>query len=375
MLPSLCTIAHAVKATPRTTTLRIKLRCGYCSQSSESSRFPTSGICTALWHCGIAALRYFITSLANARSCAFYSGHKCPAFSRTQSKSFHFLADFFSCITASRCQKQDRRGFTAACSRNSSPVSYAPYLPSLATYVSSSQTWTDTYGLRPGAKAPTSPVQRPATTRSSQNDTFSSSPPLAPHLLDCSREAAKAEAAEALGGNGEVPEWWGEGGGPEPPWVRGGDEDNLPLTRTAQADIWRHQHPVNCNETGVRFLRIAWSDAFVHGLGSQLHIMTGALSMAMTHGRILVVAPASFTRANHDGCKGDARGSLNCYFESLTKLECGVRAEELLVRESGVTFIEKKTTLERMSAALTSAMPLVVYHIESRRKYESKAAL
>ena len=59
LLPSLCTIARAVEATSRAThasTLRIKLSCGNCSRNSESSRFPISGICTALWHCGISSL-------------------------------------------------------------------------------------------------------------------------------------------------------------------------------------------------------------------------------------------------------------------------------------------------------------------------------
>ena len=313
------------------------------------------------------ALWYFITSLTNARSCAFYSGHKCPAFSRTQSKSFHFLADFFSCITASRCQKQDRRGFTAACSRNSSPVSYAPYLPSLATYVSSSQTWTDTYGLRPGARPLTSPVRRPATTRSSLNDTFSSSPPLAPHLLDCSLEAAKAEAAEALGGNGEVPEWWGEGGGPEPPWVRGGDEDNLPLTRIAQADIWRHQHPVDCTKRGLKFLWAPWVSV-KHGLGSQFHIMTAILSQAMTHGRILVVDPASFVRASHKGCPEKTKGSLECYFWPMTTRECteyvrglvksgGADVETFNTRLNGTALRRAFTTKSKVVVVTFSTMP------------------
>ena len=200
-------------------------------------------------------------------------------------------------------------------------------------------------------------------------------PPLAPHLLDCSLEAAKAEAAEALGGNGEVPEWWGDGEGPEPPWVHGGDEDNLPLTRTAQADIWRHQHPVNCNKTGVRFMYIPWANPKRHGLGSQFHLMTAAMSVALAHGRILVVAPASYTRADHDGCGGDARGSLDCYFESLAKSECGVRVEELLAQEAGVIRIRRKMSRKRRLVALTSATPLVVYKTECSNKFESKAAL
>lgn len=199
-------------------------------------------------------------------------------------------------------------------------------------------------------------------------------PPLAPHLLDCSLEAAKAEAAETLGDNGEVPEWWGEGGSPDPPWVRGGREDNLPLTRNAQADIWRHQHPVNCSDTGVRFFYIAWSPTRGYGLGSQLHLMTSAMSLAISHGRILVVAPATFTRADHEGCKGKARRSLECYFKSLTKAECGVRVAEIL-EGTGVTFVKQGTDEGERSRALASATTLVVYQILSDKRLESEAGL
>ncbi|CAI5961651.1 unnamed protein product [Closterium sp. NIES-64] len=34
--------------------------------------------------------------------------------------------------------------------------------------------------------------------------------------------------------------------GPFPPWVAGADEDNLPLTRRVQHDLWLHQHPRDC---------------------------------------------------------------------------------------------------------------------------------
>ncbi|CAI7785212.1 unnamed protein product [Closterium sp. NIES-54] len=34
--------------------------------------------------------------------------------------------------------------------------------------------------------------------------------------------------------------------GPFPPWVTGADEDNLPLTRRVQHDLWLHQHPRDC---------------------------------------------------------------------------------------------------------------------------------
>ena len=40
--------------------------------------------------------------------------------------------------------------------------------------------------------------------------------------------------------------------GPFPPWVIGSDEDNYPLTRRVQRDIWVHQFPSNCSEPHIR---------------------------------------------------------------------------------------------------------------------------
>ena len=198
-------------------------------------------------------------------------------------------------------------------------------------------------------------------------------PPPAPHLLDCSVEAAKAEAAEALGGDGGVPEWCWDRGRPDPPWLGGGDEDNLPHTRIAQADIWMHQHPGNCSETGVKFMYIAWARSRSHGLGSQFHLMTAALSVAMTHGRIFVVAPTTYTRANHGGCVGESNSSLDCYFESMTKGECGIRAAKLLEEGKDVMFVTKKRGKHRKTA-LTSETTLVVYRVDRQERLESNAA-
>ena len=168
------------------------------------------------------------------------------------------------------------------------------------------------------------------------------------------------------------------GGEPEgvlnPPGFAGG----MRTTSLSPAPYRRISGGTNTRLTairGVRFLYIVWADPPFHGLGSQFHLMTAAMSVAMAHGRILVVKPASFSRADHDGCKGDVRGSLDCYFESLAKSECGVRAEELLARKSGVNFIERETSAKERSIALTSATPLVVFHWDCGRQHESYAAL
>ena len=108
--------------------------------------------------------------------------------------------------------------------------------------------------------------------------------PLAPHLQDCTALEKKALDSNILGANGELPDWWGEEGRPHPPWILGGEEDNLPLTHRAQADIWRLHHPVNCSADGLKFILGSWTGT--HGLGSQIHVMTTLLSQAVVHGRI-----------------------------------------------------------------------------------------
>ena len=86
--------------------------------------------------------------------------------------------------------------------------------------------------------------------------------------------------------------------------VKGGDDENLPLTRQVQTDIWLHQFPVKCSDPKLKFLVMDWAPREGYGLGSQIHLMTVALSLAMEHKRILVPNPKTFSRANHRGCKG-----------------------------------------------------------------------
>ncbi|CAI5467791.1 unnamed protein product [Closterium sp. Yama58-4] len=79
----------------------------------------------------------------------------------------------------------------------------------------------------------------------------------------------------------------------------------------------------------VRFLLVEWKHPRGHGLGSQLHIMSAALSLAFFHGRVLVPAPGSFSHATHNSCSGPDYGSLSCYFFPLTSLACQQQALSL----------------------------------------------
>ncbi|CAI5496058.1 unnamed protein product [Closterium sp. Naga37s-1] len=192
--------------------------------------------------------------------------------------------------------------------------------PGLEHAMSLSRAWEAAYGLQGASPTPPAAVALPPNV------------PPAPHLEACSARSAWRRAVERRGAQGEAPGWaWGAH--PQPPWaachmvrvgmphgagwhatwcglarhmvrlachmVRVGmphDASNLGRTREAQRDIWQHQLPAGDCST-QRLLVIDWP-ASQHGLGSQLHIMSAALSLAMQHSRVLVPT-ASFDRANH----------------------------------------------------------------------------
>ncbi|XP_058770589.1 uncharacterized protein LOC131644179 [Vicia villosa] len=135
--------------------------------------------------------------------------------------------------------------------------------------------------------------------------------------------------------------------GAYPPWIEGSDEDNYPLTRKVQRDIWIHQHPLNCNDPNVKFLVADWERLPGFGIGAQIASMSGLLGIAITEGRVLVAN--HYNRADHDGCKGSSRSSWSCYFFLETSLECRQRAFELMKSEEAwskgvVTTKENYTT-------------------------------
>ncbi|CAI5946969.1 unnamed protein product [Closterium sp. NIES-65] len=191
------------------------------------------------------------------------------------------------------------------------------------------ETWSEAYGLGGDSVLPPSAVSLPAGV------------PAAPHLEDCALVSAEREAWERRGARGEEPAWTrgaprkaqaaaasGDGAGafhgcsgqeqgegvPQPPWIRGPDEANLPLTRVVQRDIWRSQFPPgDC--TDRRLLVAHWAKSTSHGVGSQIHYMSALLSVAMRHNRTLVAQPDSFDRARTPSCEAAGHNSQwECFF-------------------------------------------------------------
>ncbi|KAF3778077.1 hypothetical protein EJ110_NYTH43884 [Nymphaea thermarum] len=117
-----------------------------------------------------------------------------------------------------------------------------------------------------------------------------------------------------------------------PPWVAGADEDNYPLTRKVQQDLWVHQHPQNCNGPQTRFLVADWEREPGFGIGAQIAGMTGFLAIAIKEKRVLVTN--YFNRADHQGClNGSSRSQWSCYFFPETSRQCRERALQLMKTE------------------------------------------
>ncbi|XP_058183272.1 uncharacterized protein LOC131301125 isoform X2 [Rhododendron vialii] len=166
--------------------------------------------------------------------------------------------------------------------------------------------------------------------------------PKAPHLEDCKLSAQVNKKLDKRVENESFPPWTLWKGlldtypssearksdeGAHPPWVAGSDEDNYPLTRKVQRDIWVHQHPVDCNDPDVKFLLADWETLARLGMGAQFNAMIGLLAMAIDEKRVLVTN--YYNRADHDGCKGSSRSSWSCYFFPETSQECRERAWKL----------------------------------------------
>lgn len=179
--------------------------------------------------------------------------------------------------------------------------------------------------------------------------------PNAPHLENCKLRAQVNEHLDRRSENESFPPWTGWKGllnmhpvaatneqlrhfrhqavseGAYPPWITGSDEENYPLTRKVQRDLWLHQHPLNCSDPNVRFLVADWERLPGFGIGAQLFGMFGLLAIAINEKRVLVTN--YYNRADHDGCKGSSRASWSCYFFPETSQECRNRAFELLGSE------------------------------------------
>eukprot|EP00850_Spirogloea_muscicola_P016023 SM000127S26639 [mRNA] locus=s127:156845:159386:- [translate_table: standard] len=153
--------------------------------------------------------------------------------------------------------------------------------------------------------------------------------PFAPHLQYCANLTAERRALDARGWRGALPAWAeaGSHGGPNPPWIRGGEYENLPLTRRAQADLWTHQHPAACDAPGVRVAILEWPTNDDGGPAAEIHAVAGAMSAAVAAGRLVVLAN-NWEAAKHSECAGELSGRWECYFQPPVDELCGRLAME-----------------------------------------------
>lgn len=193
--------------------------------------------------------------------------------------------------------------------------------------------------------------------------------PDAPHLENCELTTKINQQLDSRANNGSFPRWtiWKgllglqlpqpnstqiESKGAYPPWIVGADEDNFPLTRKVQRDIWVHQHPPNCSDPQVRFLVADWEKLPGFGIGAQLAGMCGLLAIAINEKRVLVTN--YYNRADHGGCQGESRSRWSCYFFPETSTECRHRALELMGRtetwEKGIVTVKENYTSKEIWA-------------------------
>ncbi|KAJ6292007.1 hypothetical protein OIU76_023992 [Salix suchowensis] len=167
--------------------------------------------------------------------------------------------------------------------------------------------------------------------------------PNAPHLENCKLKEQTNERLDKRHENERLPPWTTWKGlidthpasmaneqieyfrdqaiseGAYPPWITGSDEENYPVTRKVQRDIWLHQHPENCRDPNVRFLVAEWERLPGFGIGAQLVGMCGLLSIAISEKRVLVTG--YYNRADHDGCKETSQECRDHAFELLGNKE------------------------------------------------------
>lgn len=206
-----------------------------------------------------------------------------------------------------------------------------------------------------------------------------SSVPSAPHFENCDSKAKMNKRLDTRVGNATFPPWtlW-KGSldifskvsedeqlnnfrqqdiadGAYPPWITGSNEENYPLTRKVQRDIWLHQHPLNCGDPQVKFLVADWERLPGFGIGAQIAGMCGLLALAITEKRVLVTN--YYNRADHDGCKGSSHASWSCYFLPETSQECRDRAFALMHQkeawEKGIIKAKENYTSKEIWAGRT----------------------
>ncbi|EFJ15999.1 hypothetical protein SELMODRAFT_117224 [Selaginella moellendorffii] len=146
----------------------------------------------------------------------------------------------------------------------------------------------------------------------------------APHIQDCKRSGELHAKLDGRGENGKWPPWSLSQGSS----ILGGDDENLPLTRLVQHDLWLNQHPKDCSN--ARFLMADWFSQQTPtsiGVGSELVYLSAMFSMAVMQKRVLVTK--AYHGANHSGCLGLDRARWSCYFLPEASSECIARALEL----------------------------------------------
>ncbi|GJP55141.1 hypothetical protein CLOM_g14127 [Closterium sp. NIES-68] len=206
--------------------------------------------------------------------------------------------------------------------------------------------WESIYGLHADSLLPPANVSLPPNV------------PPAPHLEECVARTAFRQAAEQRGANGESPEWARPphccGCNPQPPWVRGADDENLAMTRVAQRDIWENQFPAEHNCAGRRLLAVHWAPQNRHGVGSQVHVMGAFLSVAMQHNRTLVVVPGTYGRAEEPGCKAAGQyGEWECFFFPFAAESCQQVVRE--AKANNTLICSNKSAREEAESADTVA--------------------
>ncbi|CAI5492415.1 unnamed protein product [Closterium sp. Naga37s-1] len=227
--------------------------------------------------------------------------------------------------------------------------------------------WEEAYGLKQDIHLPPAKITLPDIV------------PRAPHLEDCEALTSARRESERRGGDGQPPLWarrvdnCSSECNPQPPWVRGSDADNLPLTRVVQRDLWEHQlFPGSCD--GKRVLVVPWPDKTHHGVGSQIHVMSTFLSLALIHNRTLVPAPGSYDRAFTETCNSTSTGGAwGCYFFPIVNPDCERLVTDTTANNTMPSLSSDKVGHNRLAA---SADPVVHLNssCDSQMKFEARAA-
>ncbi|CAI5985721.1 unnamed protein product [Closterium sp. NIES-65] len=177
------------------------------------------------------------------------------------------------------------------------------------------------------------------------------------------KKGESGEGLQGMGGRGKLPPWAAQSH-PQPPWILGSDAANLAMTRVAQRDIWAHQFPPGGDCSNERLLLVDWPSS-VHGIGSQLHIMSAILSLAMRFKRVLVPSGGSFTRASHADCNATGTyASFHCYFFPLVSPACEYQAELAVAAAAAANETLPRMTEESKEGVLGSEQRVVWFHGE-----------